>query len=120
MQEIIGTCIYCGQNQMVRVPEDCEKGEADREATKLCSCDEAKEFQRIEQSIDVAEATIKEEYGNDPETQKILKAAVRPVAEHMMDKISVTHGRCKYVMTRKKDGTLKLEKTTTTKEVKET
>ena len=120
MQERIGTCIYCGQNQMVRVPEECEKGEIDREATKLCTCEEAQGFKKIEQSIDVAEIAIENEYESDPEVQKILLAAVRPVGEHLMDKISVTHGRCRYVITRKNDGTLKLEKTTTTKEVKET
>lgn len=120
MVERIGSCIYCGQTNMVRVPEDYEKGEIDREATKNCTCDEAKEFKRIEQSIDIAEITIKTEYENDPAVKELLEAAVRPVAEHMIDKISVNHGRCKYVVQRKNDGTLKLEKTTTMKEVKET
>lgn len=83
------------------------------------SCDLAQGFQRIEQSIDVAEIIIRDEYGNDPVVQKVLSASVRPVAEGTMDKVCVTHGRCKYVLNRKADGTLKLEKTTTTKEVKE-
>lgn len=62
MIESYGTCIYCGQQQMIRVPEGTQEGEKNREATKLCTCDEAKAFQKIEQSIDFAEAIIKDEY----------------------------------------------------------
>lgn len=120
MTETYGTCIYCGQSQIIRVPEGTDEGEKSREATKLCKCDEAKEFQKIEQSIDYAQAIIEEEYGADKAAAGLLIKAARPCAEHMLDKLTVTHGRVTYRLTRKKDGTLKLEKEVKTKEVKET
>ena len=119
MIEAYGTCIYCGQTQVIRVPEGADEGEKNKEATKLCKCDDEKAFQKVEQSIDYAQSIIEKEYGADKEVSKLLIKATRPCAKYLLDKITITHGRVKYQMTRKKDGTLKLEKEVKTKEVKE-
>lgn len=44
MIETYGTCMYCGQSQVIRVPEDADEGEKNREATKLCTCGDAQQF----------------------------------------------------------------------------
>ena len=119
MIETYGNCIYCGQSQVIRVPEDADEGEKNREATKQCTCGDAQQFKNIEQSIDIAESIIKTEYASDPAAQDLLMTAARPVAENLLDRLTVKHNTVTYKLMRKADGTLKIEKETKRVEVKE-
>lgn len=46
-------------------------------------------------------------------------AAARPVAENLLDRLTVKHNTVTYKLMRKADGTLKIEKETKRVEVKE-
>lgn len=118
MIEKIGTCQYCGQNVMVRVPDDATRDECNKEAAKICNCLDAQQMQAIEQSIALAEKVIKEEYASNQYAQKVLMAAVNAVGYGSLDKVTITAGCTRYVMSKSK-GAIKTEKITTSKEVRE-
>ena len=59
MIDRIGTCWWCQQTRMVKVPPEATQEEADKEAVMQCNCEGAKEVQRTETKIAVAQDTIK-------------------------------------------------------------
>ncbi|MBQ7067028.1 MAG: hypothetical protein IJN92_09450 [Lachnospiraceae bacterium] len=119
MEERIGQCIYCGQNIQVRVPEGSTKEEINREAVRLCNCYEAQCQQAIETNINVTEKYIESEFQEENVVRNLLLAAVEPVGRGYIDKIVLHEGRNKYTMSRTSKKTIKVEKNTTIKKVKE-
>ena len=55
MIERVGTCPYCGQNNMVRVDENASNEEVNRAAVLVCKCEDAKAEQKRESDINVIE-----------------------------------------------------------------
>lgn len=52
MVEIMGVCIYCGQQQMLMMSDDCTKEQADVLATNKCKCVGALRAQSANESAD--------------------------------------------------------------------
>lgn len=118
MIDRIGTCIYCGQNVMVKVEADATNEEANREAVLHCKCDDAKAEQKRQTDINVTESKIKNTLVAPDRVKKLLMAAASDVGHEVIKKISITAGKSTYVMCPGSSG-IKLEKTTTNKEVYE-
>lgn len=119
MVERIGQCLYCGQGQQVRVPENATPEEINQEASNLCNCDIARAQQKIQTNINVTEQYIKDELHAPKEVEELLMTAVPYVGRGDVDKIKIYRKQADYTMNTTAKGAIKIEKKTTLKEVKE-
>ena len=95
MKQTEGACIYCGQIQMLEVPDNFTEEDINLEVTKRCKCTEAEVYTRREEQIAGAERAIKDifkDYDNLNEVKDYLITAARPVAENKFSKISISKG----------------------------
>ena len=96
MKQTTGTCIFCGQTQMIKVPESYTGKDIDIEVTKKCDCLEAKVYTKREEQIAGAERAVKNLFQDLPDMEDIkeyfIKAA-RPVAENKFNKVSISKGK---------------------------
>lgn len=89
MIDVIGTCVYCGQTRMVKVKQNDKKDVANYEATMQCNCDMAKEYQKTETKIAVAQRTVKNKLVIKEELQEPLIKLVELVGHGYVDKVTI-------------------------------
>jgi len=102
MIDRIGECVFCGQTRMVKVPEDAGKEEVDKEATMLCSCDDAKAYQETVTNINVAHHFIDKELVATDEIKEILKRISELVGYGKIDQAVIRLGGATYTVKEKK------------------
>ncbi|MBQ9699666.1 MAG: hypothetical protein IJV71_03505 [Lachnospiraceae bacterium] len=117
-----GSCKFCGQSFAIEtIGEGGDQEILDKHATRMCKCDEAKEWVKIEDSKDKVEKNITELFGADSATSKILLDNIDSVSSGAIAKITVDSGKgFKGTLTTTLKGKLKVEKqvrTTITREV---
>lgn len=88
MVDVIGTCIYCQQTRMVKVPKNAEQGIRDHEATMQCNCEGAKAYQNTETKIAVAQGTIKKRMVIKDELRDVLSQMAELVGHGYLDKVT--------------------------------
>lgn len=118
MIERIGTCTYCGQNQMVRVNKDASDEEANREAVMRCKCEEAKAEQKRQTDINVIESYINKALNAPERVKHLLMVAVGDVGRGAIKSITIQAGQSKYTIAPTSKG-LKCTKVTTKTEERE-
>lgn len=107
MKDVQGKCRFCGQYQMLSVPDSFNDVDIEDEATKKCDCAEAQADTKIKENIANTEGAIKD-FFKDKENLSVLKelllAAVKPLAEYKINKISISKAGYTGSMKPTKDG----------------
>ena len=120
MKDLITNCPYCGQAVMIKAEEDWKEDKILKEAIMNCNCEMARFEQNLADSINEAEMYIREEY-QAPETVKELFLKVADEIGHgKIEKITISIEKTKYSMAKKTKGGIRVDKVTTTKDIKET
>lgn len=118
MNQVTGTCLYCGQSQTIQTSGELSEHEADVLATQRCKCDRAlraQEQSEVADRIDGLLGSRCREMGFEYVCNVAQCEALAQVAVHVMDelydeaKIKLPNGD---VVTMKLTGTLKLSRET--------
>lgn len=116
-----GKCIYCGQQHMVEVLDTATEQECDIAATEQCKCEQAKKAQEMKKAKFQSQTNIENYFEKDfPETAELLKAAVIPLHNGAIEKITIDTGygiKAKLSVTSK--GKIKVERLETKKQAVE-
>jgi hypothetical protein len=123
-----GACRFCGQNKMIEVPNGYTQEEIDEEVTCECKCDEAKAYQekkereeRLEAQKLSAQGTTFELFHNDfPEVEHILNKTIPLLVTKKVKKLTVNTGTKVTATIGISKGTIKVERTETSKYSRET
>lgn len=102
MIDRIGECVFCGQTRMVKILEDAGKEEVDKEATMLCSCDDARAYQETVTNINVAHHFIDKELIAPDEIKDVLKKISELVGYGKIDTAQIKLGGATYTVKEKK------------------
>ena len=87
-----GDCIFCGQSFMLNtIGEGGDPEILNKHATRMCKCDEAREWRMRENSVNKATQNIDEMFG-DSVTSSILKENLERVMKGDIAKITVDSG----------------------------
>ena len=107
-----GCCKFCGQSFAIEtIGEGGDQEILDKHATRMCKCDEAKEWRKTEDSKDKIEKNITDLFGADSATTKILLENIERVASGDIAKITIDSGKgYKSSLTTTLKGKLKVEK----------
>ena len=107
-----GTCIFCGQTFAIEtIGEGGDEEKLNKHATRMCKCDEAKEWSKKENSKDKVEKNIKELFGVDSVITQVLTEQIDRVSNGYVSKITVDSGSgFKGSLTTTPKGALKVEK----------
>lgn len=89
MIDRVGTCRWCGQTRMVKLPEDAAPVDADREAVMQCNCEGARQIQKTETKIAVAQNTIKNKMIIKEELRDALLLLTELTGHEYIDSVSV-------------------------------
>lgn len=119
MEHFQGACRFCGQIHIV-VPliQDPTTDQLDEIATLACECGDARRYQNFKASEKRAQQNINT-LVEDEESQKILLAAVEPIAAYKIASVQIDDGTGrKYTLKMGKDK-VKITKTKTRKETAE-
>lgn len=84
---IQGTCKFCGQSVLVPPTIDQDQDKADEEASKRCSCSEAKSYARI-----IERRKKIEKYLNDhvePICQNAVQEVIKCIEDYDWDKVTI-------------------------------
>lgn len=85
-----GTCKFCGQLVTIRAVAESSESECDDIATAECTCEEAKEAFKLENSVRVMRDKINERYAGMPsDAREALISCLKPVAYRMLEKVTV-------------------------------
>ena len=116
-----GACKFCGQNFTIEtIGEGGDQEILDKHATRMCKCDEAKEWRQREDSKDKIEKNITDLFGADSATTKILLENIERVSSGDIAKITVDSGKgYKGSLTTTLKGKLKVEKSISSKITRE-
>lgn len=96
MKEVTGQCRYCGQTQIMQLPDNYTEKDITEEATRSCKCAQAKHYVRVEERIAGAESAIREMFKDYPSLEDVkntLLGAARLVAENKYNKITISKGK---------------------------
>lgn len=63
--EVTGTCKYCGQHMMLKMPETAKQEDIDSEATRSCMCEEGEAARLRMYNQATADAWIDEKYKDE-------------------------------------------------------
>lgn len=114
MKSANGTCKYCGQVRIVKVPEkeDLPEDVLDQIATDECDCERAKHYRERAEKIERAELIIE---NLPPENEKqivsTLKTALPEIVDQKLRKVSISvDAGISYAMSRGKDGEVKIRR----------
>ena len=116
-----GNCKFCGQTFAIEtIAEGGSQEKLDKHATRMCTCAEAKEWSKAENSKDRVEKNIKELFGAESDTTKILIENIERVSLGDIAKITVDSGDgYKGSLTKTPKGALKVEKNISKKIMRE-
>lgn len=113
----IGCCKFCGQIGSVVTGEDLTEDMIGHLVTMQCRCDEAREYQKIEQKKTYAEGNINKILEEDGDTiRQICLGMVDALARQTITKVSVTTLKGIRVMMTGKANSIKIERIETIKE----
>ena len=119
IKQTTGTCKYCGQSAMVKVPADWDQEQINEHVSEnVCMCEEGAEPRSIKKTTEAAQDGLdilfaKEE--ND-KAKDFLKAAIPLLIDADIDSIGITLGEnIKYTMRYKNRGIIS-ERTQTVKQ----
>lgn len=98
MVDRIGTCIFCGQTRMVKVPLDADENEINKEASMRCSCEGAQKYQEVETNINVAKQFIEKELTAPDAVKEVLKILSDMVGRDQIDKAVIKLGKATYTV----------------------
>ena len=110
MKKIVGKqgmCKFCKQYIALEVPESYTEEDINEEATLKCDCPEATAYQEIKANIANTEGMIKDFFENKKGLENLrdmLLAAVEPLANHQITKITIGKGEYTGTMKPSKDG----------------
>ena len=118
-----GTCRFCDQVITLETPENTEEA-ADRAATSLCSCREAKAERETVKQVEKAQENITKIFGSgakehgfapveDTEVLKALRGLATQAARGGVFSASVNLGICKAKITHGSSGKVKIARTET-------
>lgn len=127
MSNIINTapCRFCGQMVQIETDEKLTKQQAEEEATMLCTCAEALEYQKEKQRKDKALKNVSVLFGEDAAPEKragdgivnILKAAVEEIYTGGLAKVTLNiRGGVKASVSQNSKGEINVERTETKKQ----
>lgn len=89
-----GYCKFCGQAfQEETIGEGGDQEILDKNATRMCKCDEAKEWRQREESKTKVEKNINDLFGSDSATTQILLENIERVSSGDIAKITIDSGR---------------------------
>jgi hypothetical protein len=100
MQDLVnkhGECKFCHQTMVVEAPEEWEQEKVNELVLEMCECSEAKVYTSRKKRIERADGHIDRIF-QAPNTylqengRKLLKAAVKLIAEHEIDGITMKDG----------------------------
>ena len=118
MKEQKAACKFCGQVRINQYPDDFTMEQIQEDVTRHCKCKDGYVYRekknredRIEAAKTSAKGTTFELFHNDyPEVEELLNAAIDPLCERKIKKLSVTTGgKTKASITFTKD-TLKVDR----------
>ena len=110
MKELVGKqgmCKFCKQYIALEVPESFTEEDINEEATLKCDCPEATAYQETKENIANTEGMIKDFFENKKGLENLrdmLLAAVEPLANHQITKITIGKGEYTGTMKPSKDG----------------
>jgi len=115
-----GSCLCCGQIYLVApLDPDAPADTLDHMATMKCTCNGAKDYQKLQESITRAKSNIRKLCSSD-KIIELLTAAVDMVAEQAVASVSVNDGyNVRYRLSMTGAGKIKVEKSRTEKEALE-
>lgn len=127
MSNIINTapCRFCGQMVQIETDEKLTKPQAEEEATMLCTCAEALEYQKEKQRKDKALKNVSVLFGGDAAPEKragdgivnILKAAVEEIYTGGLAKVTLNiRGGVKASVSQNSKGEINVERIETKKQ----
>ncbi len=114
--QITGECMYCGQMVTVSVDENSTNEDVRKEATFNCSCEKAKDYTKKQKSIEKVKNKIEEIFPAHEDIQMILNHSVESILRGMVEKVTISQGTTKAVLSINGKGEIKVEKTRTLKE----
>ena len=100
MQDLVnkhGECKFCHQTMVVEAPEDWEQEKVNELVLELCQCESARSYTSRKKRIENADSHIDRIF-QAPNTylqenaRELLKAAVKLIAEHEIDGITMKDG----------------------------
>lgn len=112
MSEIyIGACVYCGQTQQIMNPIGTSKEELNKVATMMCTCDEARLYQKISNAERKIDGLLLERY---PKAAELSKVVVGMVARDEVADVTINTGmQMKIKVSRNTKGEIKVKCTET-------
>lgn len=90
--DVMGTCRYCGQRSMTKADPTATQADINELVTLQCNCDEAFQYQRMNQQIALNEEGINKMFGaaKYPEdVREFLRQALKIVASSSADSVRV-------------------------------
>ena len=96
MKEVTGNCRFCGQAQILKVPDTFTEADIEEEVTRKCDCEKATHYIKVEERIAGAEEAIRTIFKELPEMEDVKKhllSATRLVAENKFNKITISKGK---------------------------
>lgn len=90
--DVMGTCRYCGQRSMTKADPTATQADINELVTLQCNCDEAFQYQRMNQQIALNEEGINKMFGAakyPEEVRDFLRQALKIVASASADSVKV-------------------------------
>ena len=119
IKQTTGTCKYCGQNAMVKIPADWDQEQInDHVSENVCMCEEGAEPRYIKKTTEAAQDGLDILFGKEEndKAKDFLKAAIPLLIDADIDSIGITLGEnIKYTMRYKNRGIIS-ERTQTVKQ----
>lgn len=107
----IGACVYCGQTQQIMEPIGTSEEELNKVATMMCTCDEARLYQKISNAERKIDGLLLERY---PKAAELSKIVVGMVARDEVADVTINTGmQMKIKISRNTKGEIKVKCTET-------
>ncbi len=116
--QVTGECMYCKQAIFVNVEESASEEAIKRAATLLCNCDPSLRYQKINEAVEHAKVEIKELFEDNKGIQLILDTTADQFMTERIEKVSITRGSTKAVISINAKHEIKVEKIRTEKAVR--
>lgn len=107
----IGACVYCGQTQQIMNPIGTTEEELNQVATMMCTCDEARLYQKISNAERKIDGLLLERY---PKAAELSKMVVGMVARDEVADVTINTGmQMKIKISKNTKGEIKIKCTET-------
>ena len=122
IKQTTGTCKYCGQSAMVKVPADWDQEQINEHVSeKVCRCVEGEERRRENQANDTAKNTLRNMFGRDSEEEPSdaetkLLTSIAEIAGGAYESISLKLNEEVTIAVKEKNGKIVINRTETIKD----